>query len=731
MIKQTTYVLFLLTFIGLNTVNVLGQTSFGPPSLQAKITEHTLSGDCNLSNPGLKGTGRDEFTKVDPPQWFTPGADRAATIVVSYSQGFPLEARPALEYALDIWGQLLNSQITIWVQANWGSLGAGVLAQAGPETVHSNFSGAPLSNRLYAGALANSLSVSDLSPGQPDIAITFGDVINWYYGLDGNTPSSKYDFVTVALHEVGHGLGFIGSASHNGTSGFIGLSGIPLIYDVFVETTDGTSILSYNSGTVSLGDALQSDGLFWNGVEGGAGSTIGRPRLYAPTNWNTGSSFSHLRESSYLSGSENSLMTPFLGTAEAIHDPGPVVKGMFADMGWDTQIVTCGILSAVSGLQLPCNPINSTYTQQVIVTYENNPTTGVIVVNGTSHAIGTSPQTITLVNQPADGLPVDVEVYFTSQPDCISTFPAAYTAIDPCCLDLRLVEVNPITKTISIRNTGNCGAVLDGFSFYSENLSTDLGTLLPIGSVVNSGDTVSLVWPEWTPEFNVVSKGELAIVNPVSQIIDYLQWGSANHSLELSASVDNVWTNNTFILGEPPFTYNGIGGFGLNEWLYTPYECTVVSATSGASSGCTAPLNLYTQDVDLVLLNAPVTGTINLNGQNFNLALLYPLLSFDGIAQVTLTLQNLLSNGLPVNLDVSFSDNATCSASFNTLFTAPITCFCTNDVNGDGVVNVGDLLDVLAEFGCTSNCIADVTGDGFVNVSDLLSILSEFGQVCV
>ena len=73
-------------------------------------------------------------------------------------------------------------------------------------------------------------------------------------------------------------------------------------------------------------------------------------------------------------------------------------------------------------------------------------------MNGTSHAIGSSPQTVTLVNQPADGLPVDVEVYFTSQPDCMMTFPAAYTAIDPCCLNLRITEVNPFTKTVSINN---------------------------------------------------------------------------------------------------------------------------------------------------------------------------------------------------------------------------------------------------------------------------------------
>jgi hypothetical protein len=710
-----------------------GQTPFGPPSLQEKIAEHNLSETCHsASNPGLIGTGRDEFSKVDPPQWFTPGSDRVANIVVSYSQGFPEEAQTALEYALDIWGQLLNSEITIWVNAEWGTLSSGVLAQAGPETLHADFPGATYGNKYFPGALANSLSVSDLSPGQPDLNITFGGEINWYYGLDGNTPGSQYDFVTVALHEVSHGLGFIGSATHNGNSGFTGVSGTPLIYDVFVETSDGTSILSFNSGTVDLGEALESDALFWNGTEGWAASTSGRPRLYAPSNWNGGSSFSHLRENSYQSGTENSLMTPFLGTAEAIHDPGPIVEGMFRDMGWSIDLITvnCEILSAVSGLQLPCNPATSTYTQQVVITYENNPTLGVIVVNGTSHVIGTSPQTVSLVNQPANGLPIDVEVYFSNQPDCIMTFPAAYTAIDPCCLDLRIVEVNPLTKTISVLNSGTCDDVLDGFWLFSDYINIDFEALLPPGTIVLAGETVEVVWSDWDPTFIYTSEGELAIINPLNQVIDYVQWGSYNHSAELNAVTNNIWTVNDFIAGEPPYVYSGIGGFGVSEWSFVPYVCNVISASAGVTSDCDLASNIYTQEINLSLLSTPASGEITLNGQDFILGE-NNTSSISGEAILaTLTLELLVSDGLPVDLIVTFPEDVACGASFPELFSAPEACYCLNDANVDGIVNVGDILLVLAEFGCGSGCTADVTNDGNVNVSDLLSILSEFGQAC-
>ena len=55
---------------------------------------------------------------------------------------------------------------------------------------------------------------------------------------------------------------------------------------------------------------------------------------------------------------------------------------------------------------------------------------------------------------------------------------------------------------------------------------------------------------------------------------------------------------------------------------------------------------------------------------------------------------------------------------------------CLGDVNGDNAVTVGDLLEILAEFGCTSGCSTDITGDGLTTVSDLLELLSVFGTVC-
>jgi hypothetical protein len=56
------------------------------------------------------------------------------------------------------------------------------------------------------------------------------------------------------------------------------------------------------------------------------------------------------------------------------------------------------------------------------------------------------------------------------------------------------------------------------------------------------------------------------------------------------------------------------------------------------------------------------------------------------------------------------------------------TCF--GDFNNDGVISVNDLLEILAEFGCTSNCATDLNDDDLVSVADLLEILSVFGTIC-
>ena len=53
---------------------------------------------------------------------------------------------------------------------------------------------------------------------------------------------------------------------------------------------------------------------------------------------------------------------------------------------------------------------------------------------------------------------------------------------------------------------------------------------------------------------------------------------------------------------------------------------------------------------------------------------------------------------------------------------------CPGDCNGDGVVNVLDLLDLLSQWGMPGSC--DFDADGVVAVPDLLALLANWDTGC-
>ncbi len=91
------------------------------------------------------------------------------------------------------------------------------------------------------------------------------------------------------------------------------------------------------------------------------------------------------------------------------------------------------------------------------------------------------------------------------------------------------------------------------------------------------------------------------------------------------------------------------------------------------------------------------------------------------------------ANGMVCISQVTDVVNTSLQTTMTSLFSACVEEFnsaCLGDVDGDLVVSVSDILEVLGEFGCVSNCSNDVNGDGYVNVADVLLVLSSFGTVC-
>ena len=67
-------------------------------------------------------------------------------------------------------------------------------------------------------------------------------------------------------------------------------------------------------------------------------------------------------------------------------------------------------------------------------------------------------------------------------------------------------------------------------------------------------------------------------------------------------------------------------------------------------------------------------------------------------------------------------------ADVNAVYKRPPDDVVSADVNGDGVVNIQDLVLVSSNFGQTGQSRADVNGDGVVNISDLVLVASAFGE---
>jgi hypothetical protein len=284
-----------------------------------------------------------QHTRVEAPEivraWKERGAARTKTanIVVTYV-GFTTEAQNAFQAAVDIWETLIESNVTIHVTATWQPLGTGVLGSAIWGSVHANFPGAQRINTWYPAALAEKMANRELNdPTDPDIVANFSSTFNWYLNPSGTPSAGQYDLITVVLHELGHGLGFVDSYSVSGDVGTVGIqtTGLPIIFDQQLENSSGQNLYqSFTSGSTQLKAELTSTNVFYNSPQVLASNGIERARIYAPATYNGGSSIAHLNEATYPSGSVNSLMTPQIGAVEVNHNPGPITMAAFSDMGW-------------------------------------------------------------------------------------------------------------------------------------------------------------------------------------------------------------------------------------------------------------------------------------------------------------------------------------------------------------------------------------------------------------
>lgn len=254
---------------------------------------------------------------------------------------FPEDAKTAFNAAAGIWANIIQSSVPITISACWANFGSSsTLGYSGGGPFRRNFPGAVLANTWYAGSLANALAGSDLDPGQFDMHVTYNSNFSWYYGTDGNTPSNQHDLMSVVLHEIAHGLNFAGFMSYSSTTGQGSWgygTGYPNIYDVFTRDGSGNQLIDtnvYGNPSTALGSALKSNSIWFHGSNAMTANGGQRVKIYAPSTWSEGSSYSHLDYNTF-NNTSNQLMVYAISSGESVHDPGTVTKGILKDLGWN------------------------------------------------------------------------------------------------------------------------------------------------------------------------------------------------------------------------------------------------------------------------------------------------------------------------------------------------------------------------------------------------------------
>ena len=275
----------------------------------------------------------------------------------------------AFEFAMGLWSSALQGTVNIEIDATMDPLGgtatSAILGFGGSTTIHINFPGAPFANTFYSAALANQLSGGDVNgAGMAEIQITMNSDIDnstvlgnvdWYYGTDANAGSDD-DFVTVVLHELGHGLGFFsevdGGTCIGGSNagrqcgrnadcpgGTCDLStlgtwvnGFPAVYDRFLIQAAATPPRFIDMTDTQRKAASTSGNVFWDGANVVAAHG-GNAKIYAPNPWKPGSNISHWD----ISLTPNELHEPVY--TGPIHNPG-LSLAAFADEGWTVAPTT-------------------------------------------------------------------------------------------------------------------------------------------------------------------------------------------------------------------------------------------------------------------------------------------------------------------------------------------------------------------------------------------------------
>ena len=486
-------------------------------------------------------------------------APPAANISVNYN-GFTPEAQAAFQRAIDIWSSLLITTVPIEIEASFTTFEEeDTLGAARPSSWRCT---ASLNICLPLG-LINQIRSEDLDPDDPDILVTMSSSEDWYFELDGQPGEDQFDFVSVVLHEIGHGLGFydsfkIDESTEEAEYG-IGPDNIPTIFDRAIFDTEINRLIDedeYTNPSTALTDAVTGIKLFWLGLKtltanGGFSPVL----LWAPEDFDGGSSVAHLDQHAYPPGTANQLMISSQPKGQAVHEPGPIVLAMLGDMLWTIRDQTLQIPQFASGSGFSSDVVvtNRSSTEPAVVAIdvwdpEGNALDGNLILGVGADRFDLSPsgsRTLTLLHDGSDLLTGSITVSSDTPVSAVVRFDFQGTGITGVGTSPRLrAAIAPVRRTgnlssgVAVRNTELAAQTID------LELKDEDGLVVPGGEAtrhIEAGGRIAEFIEQFFPEADTADfKGEITIrarAGQIAVIVLELEVGRAFTTLPVSPIV--------------------------------------------------------------------------------------------------------------------------------------------------------------------------------------------------
>ena len=486
-------------------------------------------------------------------------APPAANISVNYN-GFTPEAQAAFQRAIDIWSSLLITTVPIEIEASFTTFEEeDTLGAARPSSWRCT---ASLNICLPLG-LINQIRSEDLDPDDPDILVTMSSSEDWYFELDGQPGEDQFDFVSVVLHEIGHGLGFydsfkIDESTEEAEYG-IGPDNIPTIFDRAIFDTEINRLIDedeYTNPSTALTDAVTGIKLFWLGLKtltanGGFFLVL----LWAPEDFDGGSSVAHLDQHAYPPGTANQLMISSQPKGQAVHEPGPIVLAMLGDMLWTIRDQTLQIPQFASGSGFSSDVVvtNRSSTEPAVVAIdvwdpEGNALDGNLILGVGADRFDLSPsgsRTLTLLHDGSDLLTGSITVSSDTPVSAVVRFDFQGTGITGVGTSPRLrAAIAPVRRTgnlssgVAVRNTELAAQTID------LELKDEDGLVVPGGEAtrhIEAGGRIAEFIEQFFPEADTADfKGEITIrarAGQIAVIVLELEVGRAFTTLPVSPIV--------------------------------------------------------------------------------------------------------------------------------------------------------------------------------------------------